>query len=265
MAKKKRGDDAADSRALLGDQLNFAAAEAYKLLRTNLQFSLPAGSGCRVIGITSSLRSEGKSTTAINLAYTIAQAEKKVLLLEADMRIATVARRLDLSPSPGLSNLLVGLSTGAEVMQPSGLLPKLSVITAGDVPPNPSELLSSEQMAVTIQTLSKEFQYILLDLPPISVVSDSLAVCKLLDGMIVVVRRDYCSRPILSETMRQLSQSEVKLLGFVMTRSHGHGKKYGKYSKKYAKTYGYGYGYDTVSEQAARTDKSTPPPPPPPR
>lgn len=98
-----------EQRAMLGDRLSFAASEAYKLLRTNLTFALPDEQRCRVVGITSASRGEGKSTTSINLAYTIAETGKRVLLVEADMRRPNLARRLAIDPAPGLSNLLAGL------------------------------------------------------------------------------------------------------------------------------------------------------------
>lgn len=97
-----------EQRAMLGDRLSFAASEAYKLLRTNLTFALPDEQRCRVVGITSASRGEGKSTTSINLAYTIAETGKRVLLVEADMRRPNLARRLAIDPAPGLSNLLPG-------------------------------------------------------------------------------------------------------------------------------------------------------------
>lgn len=91
-----------EQRAMQGDRLSFAASEAYKLLRTNLTFALPDEKKCRVVGVTSAMRGEGKSTTSINLAYTLAETGKKVLLIEADMRRPNLARRLAIDPAPGL-------------------------------------------------------------------------------------------------------------------------------------------------------------------
>lgn len=216
--------------------MNFAVSEAYKLLRTNLIFSLPDEQKCRIIGVTSALRGEGKSTTAINLAYTLAETGKKVLLLELDLRLPTIAKRLKVASKPGLSNLLVGLCTGKDVVQRSSLKPNLYVVTAGDIPPNPSELLGSKQFQVTVEAFAKIFDYIIFDLPPVNAVSDALVVSKLADGMIMVVRRDYNDQRELAEAMRQLSFSDTKLLGFVMTQGESQSKKYGK-------KYGYQYGY----------------------
>lgn len=223
-----------ETRKTLGSNLNFAAAEAYKLLRTNLEFSLPAGNGCKVIGVTSALRGEGKSTTSMNMAYTIAQTGKRVLLIEADLRLPTVAKRLKIHSKPGLTNLLVGQCSGNDVLQKSGLNPNLWVVTAGDIPPNPAELLGSEPMGVTIKAMAGVFDVIVVDLPPVTAVTDAAIVSKLLDGMIIVVRQNYCDRASVDAVVRQLRFVDAKILGFVMTgadTSKKAYKRYGDYKK----------------------------------
>ena len=223
-----------ESRNVIGNKLSFAAAEAYKLLRTNLDFSLPDAEGCKIIGITSALRGEGKSTTSINIAYTEALTGKKVLLLEADLRLPTVAKRLGLQGKPGISNLLAGQCKGGDTLQPSGIQKNLWVVTAGDMPPNPAELLDSEQMAAVVRAMSDNFDVIIVDLPPVSAVSDALIASKLVSGMVVVVRQDYCDRNSLNEVVRQLKFAEAKILGFVMTGSDTLYKNY-KYNKRYTR------------------------------
>lgn len=226
-----------NEEGMLCSQLNFAGAEAYKMLRTNLQFSLPDEQGCRVIGITSSVSGEGKSMTAINLAYTFAQTGKNVLLLEADMRRPNIARRLHLKSTPGLSNLLAGLADG--VIQQSKQQSNLYVIPAGDIPPNPSEMLGSERMKNCVQTLAQRFDLIFIDLPPVNIVTDALSLCRIVDGFIFVVRQDYSTRSAIKDAMKQLSIVDAKVLGFVMNAS-GNKKKsyrYGKYGKSYGGSY----------------------------
>lgn len=227
-----------ETRKTIGTNLSFAAAEAYKLLRTNLEFSLPAADGCQIIGVTSALRGEGKSTTSINIAYTMAQTGKRVLLVEADLRLSTIARRLRIHVKPGLTNLMVGQCSGNDVLQKSGLNPNLWVITAGDTPPNPAELLGSNPMAVTLKTMAKIFDIIIVDLPPVTAVSDALIVSKLLDGMIIVVRQNYCDRAAVDEVVRQLRFADAKILGFVMTGADTQKKSYqhyGDYKKNTSK------------------------------
>ncbi len=236
--KKKAPQNRGDYAKVLGDGLNFDAAEAYRLLRTNLNFSLPDTVGCKIIGLTSTLRGEGKSTTSVNLSYTMAQTGQKVLLIECDLRLPTAAKRLDLKSRPGMSNLLTGQCTMAEAIQSTKLNPNMSIITSGDIPPNPAELLNSAQMVSTLQSLAERFDVIIVDLPPISAVSDALIVSRLLGGMVVVVREGVCSRSELANTIRTLKFSECKLLGFVMTGAGQRDRKYGYY-KKYGKSRGY--------------------------
>ena len=218
-----------ETKKTIGANLNFAAAEAYKLLRTNLAFSLPVKDGCQIIGVTSALRGEGKSTTAINIAYTIAQTQKNVLLIEADLRLSTIAKRLQLRAKPGLTNLMIGQYSGNDVLQKSGLHPNLWVITAGDTPPNPAELLGSKPMEVALKAMSELFDVIVMDLPPVTAVTDALVVSKHLDGMLVVVRQDYCDRAAVDEAVRQLRFADTKILGFVMTGADTHKKAYKRY------------------------------------
>lgn len=201
----------------IGDHLSFASAEAYRLLRTNLSFTLPDETGCKIIGITSALKDEGKSTTAVNIAYTMAQEGGRVLLIECDMRLPSLSRRIPVQPTPGLSNFLVGQCSISNVIQRSTLKPNLWVMTAGDLPPNPAELLGSKHMAATLNGLKARFDVILLDLPPLSLVSDALIVSKLVHGMILVVRQGYCNRKSLDDAMRQLRFASANILGFVMT------------------------------------------------
>ena len=132
-------------KGLVCDNLSFAAAESYKLLRTNLNFSLPE-KPCHIIGVTSSVRGEGKSTTSVNIAYTIAQTGKKVLLIDADMRLPSVAAKLEIHGAPGLSNLIAGMNAEQSCLRKSGYFDNWYILPAGDIPPNPSELLGSERM-----------------------------------------------------------------------------------------------------------------------
>lgn len=209
----------------IGEKLPFAAAEAYKLLRANLQFALPDEQKCRVIGVTSPSGGEGKSTTAVNLAYMLAEAGERVLLMEADMRLASLSGRLMLRPAPGLSNVLAGLAGAADAIQPSGLRKHLDFISAGVLPPNPPELLGSERMRELIGVLRDSYDFILMDLPPVTEVADALVASRHADGMVVVVCQGRSGRRALAETMRQLEYAQAKVLGFVMTRSGMQTKK----------------------------------------
>lgn len=224
--RKKKTLSLEESRQYLGGKLNFASSEAYKLLRTNLSFVLPEEGRCRTIAITSAIAGESKSTTAINLAYTLAQTHSKVLLVEADMRLPTVGKRLNLRRSPGLSNLLVGKCVGKEALQRSGLHDGFWVMTAGAIPPNPAELLGSKRMTATLKTLGEVFDVIILDLPPVNVVTDALLLGSSIDGMIHVVRQGLCHKGELEEAYGKHKLAKTRLLGFVMTDADTQSKSY---------------------------------------
>jgi len=249
MAKKKDNSPASDlpveQKIMIGPHLNFAASEAYKLLRTNLLFSFPAEEKCHVIGITSSFQGEGKSMTSINLSYTLAEANNRVLLIEGDMRIPNFSNRLNLKKTPGLSNLLAGLDSISDAIQriafrrSSNPEPvKFDVITAGNIPPNPSELMQSRRMHQLIDTLKEFYDIIILDLPPINVVTDALIASNYVSGVAVVVRSEHASKRGLSNTMRQLRLVNAKVIGFIYTNADSQKKAYYKgYGKGYSKYY----------------------------
>ena len=235
-------------KTMLCDGLSFAAAEAYKLLRTNLLFSLP-DKPCRIVGVTSSVRGEGKSTTSVNLAYTVAQSGKRVLLIDADMRLPSVASKLDISQKPGLSNLLAGLSEEKECVHPSKSIENWYILPAGDIPPNPSELLGSERMHALLDRCAEAFDLIVLDLPPIGVVTDALVISPWTDGLSVVARENYTERKALNACMYQINKLGAKFLGFVMTDTAVSKSSYKHYGK-YGHSYGYGYDYANTRTSA---------------
>ena len=225
-------------RTMFGPNLSFAATEAYKLLRTNIMFSFSDEGEGYVIGISSSIQSEGKSSTACNTAYALSEAGCRVLLLECDLRRPTIGAKLNIARAPGLTNLLTSRTEYRELVQKSPAAPKLEIITSGDIPPNPSELLSSNRMAKLIEQLRQEYDYIVVDLPPITAVSDALAMSRFLDGVIMVVRSGVSDQQMLAEALRQLEMVSVRILGFAYRDTGNVGTKYGKrYAKKYYKYY----------------------------
>lgn len=238
---KRKGADKSEKwniRTMYGPNLNFAATEAYKLLRTNIMFSFSEEGTGHVIGVTSSVQSEGKSSTSCNMAYALSEAGAKVLLLEGDLRKPSLASKLGLERTPGVTNLLVTKGDFREVIQHCPLTPTVDIITSGDIPPNPSELLGSSRMERLMEQLRKEYDYIVLDLPPVTVVSDTLSVSKLMDGVVMVVRSGVSDRQMLAEAVRQLNMVECRILGFVYRELDEGKKKYGyRYSKKYYKYY----------------------------
>lgn len=226
---------------LVGGNISFAAAEAYKLLRTKLQFSFADEGDCRVIGVSSALTGEGKSLSAVNLAYSMSQLGKRVLLVDCDMRRPTLAEKLPIKKTPGLSDFLSGQIQADKLLQLCGIKDEeraFHAISAGRTPPNPMELLSSKRMARMLECLRQNYDYIILDLPPVGEVGDALAVAKLTDGMLIVVRQDYCNRIVLNSAIRQFEFVDAKILGVVLNCATDSAGGYGKgYYRKYYKQY----------------------------
>ena len=221
----------------LHKHLNFTATEQYKLLRTNIDFTLSQDEKCHVIGVTSSMRGEGKSTTAINLSYVLAEKGSKVLLIDGDLRIPSVAKKLQIHSKPGLTTLLMNKSTDVTSFK-SSMLENWYILPAGEIPPNPSELLGSSRMAGFIDALKEQFDYIIIDLPPVNIVSDALSISPFISGMVVVVREEYTEKKELTHCMRQLALSNVNVLGCVLNEAKSNSGSYGKYKKyKYYRYY----------------------------
>ncbi len=224
----------------LHKNLQFTATEQYKLIRANLDFTLPEGEKCPVIGVTSAMRGEGKSTTAVNLSYVFAERGSKVLLIDGDLRIPSVAKKMDIPSSPGLTDVL--MNKGPEQLSDykSQLLDTWYIMPSGDIPPNPSELLSSKRMEAALARLREQFDYIVIDLPPVNIVSDAVAVSSLITGMVVVIREDYTEKKELEHCFRQLKMSNVKVLGCVMNETKSGSGSYGRYRRyRYYKYYRY--------------------------
>ena len=236
--RPKENSEAWNIRTMFGPNLNFATTEAYKLLRTNVMFSFTDDGDGHVIGISSSVQAEGKSSTACNLAYMLAESGSRTVLVEADLRKPTLGQKLNIPRVPGISNLLVSRMDYKTVVQHCALAPNLGIITSGEIPPNPSELLASVRMEELIKQLKQDYDYIVMDLPPVNVVSDTLAVSKCLDGIVMVVRSCLSDQHMLSEAMRQLEMVNVRVLGFVYRNTDAVSKRYGKnYGKYYGKRY----------------------------
>ena len=237
----------------LHKNLSFTATEQYKLLRTNIEFTLPHSEKCHVVGVTSSMRGEGKSTTAINLSYVLAEKGSKVLIIDGDLRIPSVAKKLQIKATPGVTNLLMDQISDIEQFK-SSLLDNWYIVPAGDIPPNPSELLGSERMKELLEELKEKFDYIIVDLPPVNIVSDALSISPLISGMVVVIREEYTEKKELTRCMRQLSLSNVKVLGCVLNEASSGNGAYGKYRyKKYRHNHYYSPYYYKTSKKGDET------------
>lgn len=246
---KSRKKHAGEGRnGMVGGEINFAASEAYKLLRTKLQYSFADEKSCRVISVSSAMTGEGKSLTSVNLAYALSELGVRVLLIDCDMRRPSLPAKLPIAKKPGLSGYLSGLVPLDTLIQQCGLQGNeaaFHVIAAGQIPPNPVELLSSARMVKLLKLLRNNYDYIILDLPPIGEVSDALAVVKETDGVLLVVRQDYCNRVALKSAVRQFEFVGSRILGMAYNCAS---ENSAGYSKKYYKKYG---GYNTKTEKQA--------------
>lgn len=233
-----------DRSQLLLSHDDFYIREAYKSLRTNVMFSLTDDNSSHVIMITSALPGEGKSTTAMNLSISFAEAGKKTLLIDCDMRNPKIGRLLRIKKTEGLSDMLFNLDKNdSSIFRIREM--DLYVLTAGSIPPNPSELLGSDRMKRLINSLREQFEYIILDMPPINVVTDAVVASSLTDGALIVVRTGMSERKSVIKAINQLERANAKILGSVLTRVGRNKKGYG-----YSKTYGYGYGYSKSYRKA---------------
>lgn len=231
-----------DQQGILSSESDFFVREAYKTLRTNVTFALAGEDGCKVIVVTSSLQQEGKSTTAVNLALSFAETDKRVLIIDCDMRRPKLGRLLNMKSPVGLSNLLLDPS-----LLDDGMIKHygaIDVILAGAVPPNPSELLGSPQMEKLLNKMKREYDYIILDTPPINMVTDAVVLGPRSNGVLLVVRANQSERGAVGHAVNQLQYAQVKLLGFVLN-----GVELGKNGtyryKKYKGYQGYEqYGYE---------------------
>ncbi|MFV0634927.1 polysaccharide biosynthesis tyrosine autokinase [Demequina sp.] len=210
-------------------------AESFRTLRTNLQF-LDAGRRHRSFVITSSLPGEGKSTTAANLAIALADAGARVLLVGADLRKPRVAKYMGVEGGIGLTDVLVGRVTLEDATQPWGRT-SLSVLPAGTIPPNPSELLGSTTMSELIEHLQREYDVVLYDAPPLLPVTDAAILARLVGGALVMVASGKTRRPQFEASLDSLENVDAKVSGVVLTMVPEKGPDaYG------SGRYGYSYG-----------------------
>lgn len=206
----------ADAEDLRAAELGAGAfAEAYRLVRTNLQF-VSVDTHPRVLMITSAEQSEGKTTTSIHLAHALVQTGLRVLLVEADLRRPRVTSYLGLIAGAGLTNVLTGTATTDEVLQPVGN-GALSVLAAGPIPPNPSELLSSDAMRKLLAGVSDSWDLVLVDAAPLLPVADAAGLATMVDGVVVAVRWGHTREEALRRSTELLERAGARLLGCVLT------------------------------------------------
>jgi len=215
---------------IIDDNSKFIITEAYRALRSNLRYTLRKD-GCKIIMINSPMPEDGKSTTCANLGITMAQTGAKVLLIDCDLRKGKLHRFFNFKSMPGLSDILSGLASETEVIRNTAYK-NLYLLPMGSKPPNPAEMLASIHMEELIAKLAKSYDYIIIDTPPVNVVSDVIGLVKLVDGMLIVVRQAVTSHSNIASALSKYELVNANILGFVLNgviRKQGLKSKSGYY------------------------------------
>ena len=213
---RKKKQSLKNANALLNARSPFAYVESYKSMRTNLEFSTFDGE-IKTILFSSSVPNEGKTSVVINTAQTLAESDHKVLLIDADLRSPFVGRylRIRQEMQEGLSTILSGKSsykTAIYEYVPGGF----DVLLSGPIPPNPTELLSRKVVSELMEELKEQYDYILIDTPPVGVVSDATTLSAHVDGAVFVVRNKYTKREVAQDALKTLKASGIKVLGAIL-------------------------------------------------
>lgn len=237
----KAGFSKDDQKKMLCADSPFIVKEAYNAIRTNLLFS-QQGEKCPIFVITSPTTNNGKSTNAINMAISLAQMGKRTLLIDADMRNPTIHRMFSIPVKNGLSEILAGLTDNITVSKTD--VENLSVLTAGKIPPNPTELLSSSRMDKLLDFVKAHYDCVFIDTPPVNLVTDSTSFSSKATGYILVIKSVTTDIQEVKVTVSTLQHINANIVGFVLNDVNAKNKRYSLYYKKgYRSKYGY-YNYN---------------------
>ena len=219
---------------------DFRMVEAYKSIRTNIMYSMPRTEGGKIIAITSATASEGKSTTCINLALTFAQVNAKVLLIDCDLRKPKIHRYLRIERKDGISNVLCGFTELKNAIK-VGVKENLDVLTSGEVPPNPAELLQTKNFEDLLEELKTMYDYIIIDTPPMNIVTDAIFPIRHSTGTILLIRKDFTTYDMIEHALESIRRVDANIIGTIMI-DNKENDNIGVY-KKYRYKYGYKYRY----------------------
>lgn len=211
--KKNDNNKNQSSAVLLSDKNKFAIVESYKAARTNIMFSLSAVNK-KIFAVTSYSKGEGKSTVSANLAISFSKMEKKILLVDSDLRRPNVHNIFKLDNANGLSNV-TGNMIGFDEAVKRNVLPNLDILTSGTIPPNPSELMCSSTFIELVEYISNEYDYIIFDTPPIGVVADALLLKDLIAGFVIVVRERSTTHGDLQKLLDSIKLADSKAIGLL--------------------------------------------------
>lgn len=203
-------------------------SEQYRAIRTNIEYS-NVDQNTKTILVTSSDKNEGKTTTVSNLAVSFANLNKKVLLIDCDLRNASIHKMFKINNIYGLTDILAKDRAVDKCIQETEL-ENLYVLTAGAIPPNPAEILSSEKMKNLIEDLKNIYDYIFIDTPPIGLVTDAGVLSSFIDGVVLVVKSESVEKKYLEETKKKLDAVDARILGAILNSYKSEQKDYNYYS-----------------------------------
>ena len=247
-----------DQKKILCADSPFVVKEAYNSIRTNLLFT-QQGEKCPVFVVSSPTANNGKSINAINMAISFSQMGKRTLLIDADMRNPTVHRMFSIPVKNGLSEILAGLTDSITVSKTD--IENLSILTAGKIPPNPAELLASARMDQLLEFVKERYDCVLIDTPPVNLVTDSTVFASKVTGYIIVVKLETTDLQEVKMTVNALRHIDAPIVGFVANDANASGKRYSSYYKKsyyhsryrynynYNYNYNYSYGYSSYNQR----------------
>ena len=247
LISKKKTTAPADDKAknVLTSDSKFAIVEGYKIARTNLVFSLTAQNN-NSVAITSWSKGEGKSTATVNLAISFAKMGKRVLLIDTDLRRPNLHNLLKLKNENGVTDVIAQLSDFDDVVH-RDVISCLDVLTSGPIPPNPSELLASSAFSDMVKRAKEDYDYVIMDTPPLGVVADTLLLKDFIGGYVLVVRERITTHGDIERSLQSIGLAGSKVLGFLKVgcemRSRGYGYKKYRYRYGYRKNYRYNYNY----------------------
>lgn len=237
---KKAALHTTDPKKLLKNSSAFSVKEAYNAIRTNLLFT-QHGEKCPIFVVTSPTANNGKTINSANLAISFAQMGKKTLIIDADMRNPSLNKLFGLHSKNGLSEILAGLTDNISVSKTD--VDNLSVLTAGKIPPNPTELLASERMDKLLGFVREHYDCVFIDTPPINIVTDATVFAQKTTGYIVIVKTDTTKVPEVKTAVQTLESIGSSILGFILNDANSDKKKYYSYYRKYSRSYAYNYKY----------------------
>lgn len=227
LIQRKKKDVSTDkAKNVIGNESKFAIVEGYKIARTNLVFSLTAmESNC--VAVTSWSKGEGKSTATVNLAISFAKMGKRTLLIDTDLRRPNLHNLLKLRNESGVSDIIGQFGSFEDAVHRDAI-PCLDVLTSGAIPPNPSELLASPYFAELVKKAKEDYDYVIMDTPPLGVVADTLLLKEFVGGYVLVVREKVTSHGDIERALQSVRLADSKVLGFLKVGCEMRSKGYKK-------------------------------------